>query len=143
MGGVAVSNEQREPAPGAAVFTIAQVGKSITIASSGWPAGMAGLRLLRSALHAALGWVESEIDRELAAREQELAVGPMSPEWEALKGQRLEHVGEPVQQEGKGDPGVLVGQDQQADDGHLQNSEKTAAHHGRIIAQRETRSKRG
>jgi hypothetical protein len=61
---------QPEP-PGAAVFTIAQAGRSITIASSGWPAGMAGLRMLRAALNTALGWVESEIDRELAAREKE------------------------------------------------------------------------
>ena len=61
--------EKDKPAAGAAVFTIAQVGQSITIAASGWPKGMAGQRMLRAALNAGLAWVEAEIDKELAARE--------------------------------------------------------------------------
>lgn len=61
--------KRREPEPelpGAAVFTLALVGSSITIAASGWPDGLAGTRLLRSALVTCLGQVDGDIDRLLA-----------------------------------------------------------------------------
>lgn len=58
-------NEQQEPPP-PAVFTLALVGSGITIAASGWPGGLAGTRLLRSALVACLGRVDGDIDRLLA-----------------------------------------------------------------------------
>ncbi len=54
----------------AGVITLALGGVNLTIASAGWPAGLPGLRMMRSALTAGLAHVEAKIDELLAQAEK-------------------------------------------------------------------------